>query len=342
MGISILAGPASKDMAKSIADMLAVTDEHTRLVDVDLRVFPDGESKIRIADALDGDDVVVVQSTYPPVDTHMMQLFFMLSKVSRVASRTVTVIPYLGYARQDREFLAGEIVSIDAIAGIISLYGLDAIVTFDAHSNLALSYFSVPVHNISAVPLLAEHFRERLAGEEGVDARDVVSVSPDTGGASRAEAFADILHCNFIALRKSRDRMTGTIKIDHEMLSKIRDDMKDKVAIVVDDMISTGSSVAEAVRVLLEYGCSKVYVACTHALMLDGALERIKESGAVDVVATNTIPNKKVSRIVDVAPLAASTVLSILGNSSATGKMDRESNNKSGSRSSRSSISTST
>ncbi|MEM0029977.1 MAG: ribose-phosphate pyrophosphokinase [Candidatus Nitrosocaldus sp.] len=344
MGISILAGPASKDMAKSIADMLAVTDEHTRLVDVDLRVFPDGESKIRIADALDGDDVVVVQSTYPPVDTHMMQLFFILSKVSRVASRTVTVVPYLGYARQDREFLAGEIVSIDAIARIISSYGLDALVTFDAHSNLALSYFTIPVHNISAVPLLAEYFKKRLAGE-GVEAKDVVSVSPDTGGASRAEALADMLHCNSIALRKSRDRITGAVKIDHEMLSKIRDDMKDKVAIVVDDMISTGSSVAEAVRVLLEYGCSKVYVACTHALMLDGALERIKESGAVDVVATNTIPNKKVSRIVDVAPLAASTVLSILGNSSATGKMDRESNNKSGSRSSRSSrssISTST
>ncbi|MEM0496135.1 MAG: ribose-phosphate pyrophosphokinase [Candidatus Nitrosocaldus sp.] len=318
MGISIVAGPASKDMAKGIADTLAGKDEHARLVDVDLRVFPDGESKIRIADALDG-DVVVVQSTYPPVDTHMMQLFFILSKVSRVASRTVTVVPYLGYARQDREFLAGEIVSIDAIARIISSYAIDALVTFDAHSTLALSYFTIPVHNISAVPLLAEYFKKRLVGE-GVEAKDVVSVSPDAGGADRAEALADMLHCNSIALRKSRDRITGAVKIDHEMLSKMRDDLNGKVAIVVDDMISTGSSVVEAVRALLEYGCKRVYVACTHALMLDGALERIREGGASDVVATNTVPNK-VSKTVDVAPLAASAVLSILRSSSASSNL---------------------
>ncbi len=322
MGISILAGPASKDMAKGITDTLAGKDEHVRLVDVDLRVFPDGESKIRIAEPLDGDDVVVVQSTYPPVDTHMMQLFFMLSKVSRVAASAVAVIPYLGYARQDREFLAGEVVSIDAIARIISSYGIDALITFDAHSSIALSYFTVRVHNISAVPLLAEYFKNKLAGE-GVEAKDVVSVSPDAGGANRAEALADMLHCNFIALRKSRDRITGTIKVEHDMLRDMRDGLKGKVAIVVDDMISTGSSVAEAVRALLEYGCERVYVACTHALMLDGALERIRESGADDVVATNTIPNR-VSRIVDVAPLAASAVLSILSNSSASSKMDRE------------------
>ncbi|MFN4337168.1 MAG: ribose-phosphate diphosphokinase [Candidatus Nitrosocaldus sp.] len=314
MGISILAGPASKDMAKGIADILADDDEHTRLVDVDLRVFPDGESKIRIAEPLDGDDVVVVQSTYPPVDTHTMQLFFMLSKVSRIASRAVAVIPYLGYARQDREFLPGEVVSIETIAGIISSYGIDAIVTFDAHSRLALSYFTIPVHNISAIPLLAKYFKDRLV-EEGIDADDVISVSPDAGGASRAEAFARILQCNSIALRKSRDRMTGGINIDYDMLSKMKDALNGKVAIVVDDMISTGGSVAEAARALLGYGCKRVYVACTHALMLNGALERIKESGASDVVATNTIPNK-VSRIIDVAPLAASTLLSILNSSS--------------------------
>lgn len=314
MGISILAGPASKDMAKGIADILADDDEHTRLVDVDLRVFPDGESKIRIAEPLDGDDVVVVQSTYPPVDTHTMQLFFMLSKVSRIASRAVAVIPYLGYARQDREFLPGEVVSIETIAGIISSYGIDAIVTFDAHSRLALSYFTIPVHNISAIPLLAKYFKDRLV-EEGIDADDVISVSPDAGGASRAEAFAGILQCNSIALRKSRDRMTGSINIDYDMLSKMKDALNGKVAIVVDDMISTGGSVAEAARALLGYGCKRVHVACTHALMLNGALERIKESGASDVVATNTIPNK-VSRIIDVAPLAASTLLSILNSSS--------------------------
>lgn len=331
MGISILAGPASKDIAKGIADTLA--DEHVRLVDVDLRVFPDGESKIRIADAIDGDDVVVVQSTHPPVDAHMMQLFFILSKVSRVASRTVAVVPYLGYARQDREFLAGEIVSIDAIAKIISSYAIDALITFDAHSSLALSYFTVPVHNISAVPLLAEYFKKRLAGE-GVEAKDVLSISPDAGGAARAEALADMLHCNSIALRKSRDRMTGAIKIDHEMLSKMRDDLKGKVAIVVDDMISTGGSVTEAIRALLEYGCKSVYVACTHALMLDGALERIKDGGASDVVATNTVPNM-VSKMVDVAPLAASAVLSILSSNNASSKVGMEyssSNSKSESR----------
>ncbi len=326
MGISILAGPASRDLAKGIADILA-GNEHTRLVDVDLRVFPDGESKIRIAEPLDGEDVVVVQSTYPPVDTHTMQLFFMLSKVSKVASRVVAVIPYLGYARQDREFLAGEVVSIETIAGIISSYGIDAIVTFDAHSRLALSYFTIPVHNISAVPLLAEYFKDRLA-EEGVDVDDVVSVSPDAGGVERAEAFARILRCNSIALRKSRDRITGSVNIDYDMLNKMKDTLNGKIAIVVDDMISTGSSVVEAARALLGYGCKRVHVTCTHALMLNGALEKIKESGASDVAATNTIPNK-VSRIVDVAPLAASALLSILNSSGNEGSSSKSSSSSS-------------
>lgn len=321
MGISIVAGPASKDIAKGIADVIAgySTNMDSRLVDVDLRVFPDGESKIRVTEHLEGDDIVVVQSTYPPVDTHMMQLFFMLSKISRIASRAIAVIPYLGYARQDREFLAGEVVSIEAIAGIISSsYRLDAIVTVDAHSMLALSYFTVPVHNISAVPLLAGYFKDRLV-EEGIGAEDTISVSPDAGGASRAEAFADVLKCNSLALRKSRDRITGSVKIDRDMLRVLRDDLEGRVAVVVDDMISTGSSVAEAVRALLEYGCKRVYVACTHALMLNDALERIVESGASDVVATNTIPSR-VNKIVDVSPLAASAVISILMSDASAGR----------------------
>ncbi|MCS7142134.1 MAG: ribose-phosphate pyrophosphokinase [Candidatus Nitrosocaldus sp.] len=335
MGTSVLAGPASRDIAKSIAVAL-----EARLVDVDLRIFPDGESKIRITGPMEGDDVIVVQSTHPPVDTHMMQLFFMLSRVSRIASRVIALVPYLGYARQDREFLAGEVVSMDTIARIISSYGIDALITVDAHSTLALSYFTIPVYNLSAVPLLAGYFKDRLRGE-GVDADDVVSVSPDAGGAGRAEAFAGVIGCSHLALRKSRDRTTGSISIDHDMLKGISDHLRGKVAVVVDDMISTGSSVAEAVRALLEYGCRRVYVTCTHALMLDGALERIRGSGASAIVSTNTVPRGVggLTVEVDVAPLAASALLSILMGRSGMDGMDREGRGEEGSKEGSKSIS---
>jgi ribose-phosphate pyrophosphokinase len=299
MSITVLSAESSKELASCLASRL-----DAELVDVDVKVFPDGESKVRIPKQLEGKDVVVVHSTHPPVDKHMMQLFFILSKVSRVAASTIVFIPYLGYARQDREFLEGEVVSISTIADIICSYNIKALITFDAHSMLALSYFKVPVHNISAIPLLADYFLKHVS----IDLSNTVAVSPDAGSASRVEEFARLLKCKYIVLKKSRDRVTGEVRIDEHSISK--DNLKDKVAIIVDDMISTGSSVITAIDNLKRSECKDIYVTCTHALMLNDAYKRILDAGARDVIASNTVPSP--ASKVDVSDLAGKEITSIL------------------------------
>ncbi len=294
----MLATEPCKELASNISARLG-----SRLVDVEIRVFPDGESKVRIPDITNG-IALVVHSTHPPVDRHMMQLFFILSKVSRVASNIILLIPYLGYARQDREFLDGEVVSIKTIADIISSYNIKAMLTFDAHSMLALSYFKMQVHNISAIPLLADYFINDIK----VDASSTIAVSPDAGGASRVEEFGSIVGCRYIVLKKSRDRVTGEVRIDMDSISTTID-FKDKVAVIVDDMISTGSSVVTAIDALKKLGCNDIYVTCTHALLLDDAYKRILDHGARDIVASNTVPS--IASKVDVSELASKNIASI-------------------------------
>ncbi len=295
----MLATEHSRELASNISDRLG-----SRLINVEVRIFPDGESKIRIPDDITNDIALVVHSTHPPVDRHIMQLFFILSKVSRVASSIILLIPYLGYARQDREFLEGEVVSIKVIADIISSYNIKAMLTFDVHSMLALSYFKMQVHNISAIPLLADYFINDIK----VDASNTIAVSPDTGGASRVEEFASIIGCKYVALKKSRDRVTGEVRIDMDSTSTTID-FKDKVAVIVDDMISTGSSVVTAIDAIKGLGCKDIYVACTHALLLDNAYKRILGAGARDIVASNTVPS--IASKVDVSELASKNISSI-------------------------------
>jgi len=285
----VLTSNSGKDFATRLAGSLDLD-----VVDVETMIFSDGESKVRIPIPLDKKDVILVHSTHPPVDRHIMQLFFILSKVSRTANSTILIIPYLAYARQDREFLEGEVISIGTIADIICSYRIDALMTFDAHSMLALSYFKSQVYNLSAIPLLARYFKDM-----GLDPSGIVAVSPDTGGAARAEEFASILKCRSIVLRKSRDRVTGDVSIDTSSIDV--DALNDKVAIIVDDMISTGSSVIKTIESIKRL-CKEVYVTCTHALLLEDAYNRIIGAGATDIIASNTVPSH-VSRV-DVSYIA--------------------------------------
>jgi len=293
----VLTSTSGKDFATRLADPLDLD-----VVEVETRVFSDGESKVRIPVPLDKRDVILVHSTHPPVDRHMMQLFFILSKVSKVAKSTILIIPYLAYARQDREFLEGEVISIGTIADIVCSYMIDALITFDAHSMLALSYFKSQVYNLSAIPLLAGYFKDM-----GLDSSGIVVVSPDAGGAARAEEFASILECRYIVLRKSRDRVTGDVSIDASSIDI--DALKNKVAIIVDDMISTGSSVIKAIESIKGL-CKEVYVTCTHALLLGDAYDRIIGAGATDIIASNTVPSH-VSRV-DVSYIASMKLRDIL------------------------------
>ncbi len=285
--LCVLAGPASKDLAGNIAKTLGA-----ELVDVELRIFPDGESKVRIAGELDGKVAVVVQSTYPPVDTHLMQLLFIIGRAKKTARRIVAVIPYLAYARQDKEFLKGEAVSMELVAGILNSAGIDGLVTVDIHSQLALSHFTIQARNVTAIQLLANYFKSKKLEQP-------LAVSPDIGGVGRAHAFAGFLGIPSIALPKSRDRASGEVTIDTSA-PEIRQ-ARGRDVILIDDMISTGSSVVKAAQVLRSAGCGKIFVACTHALLVGGALEKITAAGAGEVIGTNTVPSS-VSKV-DVAPV---------------------------------------
>jgi len=295
--VCVLAGPASKDIAKSVAKTLGA-----ELIDTELKVFPDGESKIRIDGELDGKFAVVVQSTYPPVDTHLMQSLFMISKANKMGASVCAVIPYLAYARQDKEFLKGEAVSMELVGNLFNTSGAKNLITVDGHSQMALSYFKIPAYNVSAVPLLANYLKSRKLVQ-------ALAVSPDMGGATRAQEFAEIYGTSSIALPKSRDRKTGEVTIDPNAPELKTVNGRD--AILIDDIISTGGSIVKATEVLLKARCRRVYVACTHALLLNGALEKMIDAGVSEVVGTNTLPSQ-VSKV-DVAPAICDQISKLNG-----------------------------
>ena len=220
----------------------------------------------------------MVQSTYPPVDTNLLELLSIVSKIQKFSSKVYAVIPYMGYARQDREFLDGEIVSIGVIGRLLKAAGVKKILTVDIHSRLALKELKISSENVSAMEGLVKYFRR-------MKLRNPLVVSPDLGGQDRAKSFADLLKTDFIALKKYRDRKTGKVKI---LSGKV--DVKDRDLIIVDDMVSTGGSIVKATQFLKKQKCKRVYVACTHALLVNDAVKNIKNAGVSQIISTNTIP----------------------------------------------------
>jgi len=272
----VIAGPASSDLAAKIANRL-----RCQLVVADLRIFADGESKVRIGKT--AVNCVIVQSTYPPADTHLMQAMMLTRKCADDGARDVcAVIPYLAYARQDKAFLEGESISISLVARLFEAAGIKHLITVDIHSQLVTSHFSsVSIQNISSLPILAEYARSMRL-------ENPIAVSPDAGGAERVGEFARVLQCGFLVLKKSRNRNTGEVTVD----GNFQTDIKGRDAILVDDMISTGGSIVSAAEVLQQHGASKVYAVCGHALMIGDAAKMIRAAGVRDIVATNSIPNE--------------------------------------------------
>ena len=270
--ISVIAGPASTDLAEKIAKRLGA-----QLVAAELRIFSDGESKIKMGRA--GKDCVIVQSTHPPTDTHLMQMLMMARKCADDGARDIcAVIPYLAYARQDRAFLDGEAVSIALVAKLLEAAGARHVVTVDIHSQLAMSHFA-SIQNVSSIPLLADYASKMKLH------RPVV-VSPDAGGAGRAIEFAKRLKADAVGLKKSRDRTTGEVTVDE----KLDIDFSGRDAILVDDMISSGVSIIKAAELLRKKGASKVYAMCAHAILIGDAAQKIKAAGVQDIISTNSIP----------------------------------------------------
>jgi ribose-phosphate pyrophosphokinase len=270
---AVIAGSASKDLGKRIARRLKAP-----YVEAKTRVFPDGESKITFGRIPKNSIVLVVQSTYPPVDTNLLQVLSIISQVRKVSSKIYAIIPYMGYARQDRQFLSGEIVTMSIVAKILEVAGAKKVVVVDIHSKTALNHFKISKESVSAIPELAKYFKK-------LKLKNALVVSPDMGGALRAKKFASLLNTDFIALKKSRDRNTGKVQIHSS-----KADVHGKDLIVVDDIISTGSSIVKATQFLKRQKCKRVFVACTHGLFIGDAIKKMKKAGVSQIISTNTIP----------------------------------------------------
>lgn len=272
----VIAGPASEQLAFNIAKRLNI-----KFIKPELRIFADGESKIKL-ESVENNQCIIIQSLYPPIDRHIIQLLMMIQKCRRdKALKTIVVIPYMAYARQDKAFLEGEVISISILAEIIECFGVSRVITVDIHSQSSLSYFGNIIKNISAIPVLAEYTLQN------VFLNNVLIISPDFGGLKRAQKFGEIIQREVTFLKKTRDRLTGMVSIEDVLDFKV----KNKDVILVDDMISTGNSIIKACEVLRKNGAERIFVICSHALLLDKALDKIIQAGATEIISTNSIPN---------------------------------------------------
>ena len=286
---TVIGGGASKDLARRLARRLRAV-----YIETETKIFPDGESKITLQKIPKKSVILVVQSTYPPVDTNLLQALSIISQVRKISSRTFAIMPYMGYARQDKQFLSGEVITMSVVAKMLQSAGAKKVIVVDIHSNTALNHFNIPTENISAIPELAKYFKK-------LNLKNPLVVSPDAGGSSRSKKFASLLKSDFIVLKKHRDRKTGRVNIQ-----TTKADVQGKDLIIVDDMISTGGSVIKAAQFLKKQKCKRVFVACTHGLLVGDAEKKIRKAGVSRIISTNTIPGN--TSKVDVSGILAKSV----------------------------------
>ena len=286
--LKIIIGPASIDLADKVAQLTGYEK-----IPVSSKIFPDGESYIRLEGNVQNEDVAIIQTTCAPQDTHLMQLAFMASAAKRNQAKTVTaVIPYLAYARQDKVFLQGETVSAQTIADMLHAAGINQLITTNVHAEQALPKFPFPTKNLTAIPLLAQHFTRK-----GI--QNAFALAPDKGAMYIAQQAQQVLGGEAGHLQKQRDRYTGQTTQTAQALN-----VQGKTAIIFDDIISTGGTIVGAAKILKEQGAQKVYAACVHGLLIGDAEKRILDAGVEEIVATDSIPNSKANKVT-LAPLIA-------------------------------------
>ena len=285
----VVPGPASQRLGRSIAVELGVEP-----YPLEWRIFPDGESYIRYPRPIEGEGVVLVQSCPPPTDRNLIQLFLMAEGARKMGADNVSaVIPYLAYMRQDKAFRVGDVVSVEAVARLVQAVGIEEVVTVDVHSQESLAPFKIPIKNVSAMPALAEYLRM-------LPMKRPLILAPDKGAKHHAELVAETLGVtDCIVLDKHRDRVTGQVDIDERTI-----DLAGREVVVVDDIVSTGVTIVKAAEMASKRMAKSIYVACTHALLMGDAKERIKQSGVTSIISTDTVENE--TSIVSVAPAIAS------------------------------------
>jgi len=284
----VVAGPASTELGNRVASLLGVD-----VVDVFHKVFPDGETYVRIEGNVDGETVAIVQTLAPPQDTNLLQLLLLADAAKDLgARRVIAVVPYLAYARQDKRFLPGEAISINTVIKLIEAAGVDRLITVNIHELDILERFRIQAENLSAMKLLAKHFLEK--GLKGAFA-----LAPDQGALIHAKEADEVLGGGHGWIYKERDRITGEIRVSVEESF----DVSGRDVLIIDDIISTGGTVAAAARIAREQGARRVYAACAHPLLVGNARQRISEAGCLEIVGTDCIPCPEA--VVSVAPIIA-------------------------------------
>jgi len=297
--IKVFTGNSHPQLANDVADILGVPLGRAKV-----STFSDGEISVDINETVRGNDIFIIQSTSSPVNNNLMELLIMIDAFKRAsAGRITAVIPYYGYARQDRKVKSRDPITAKLVADLLTAAGAHRILTMDLHAAQIQGYFNIPVDHLLGAPILAQHFISRGL----IDRDDIVVVSPDLGSVTRARKFADNLHAPIAIIDKRR------LKANVCEIMNIIGDIEGKRCILIDDMIDTAGTISNAANALKELGAKNVYACCTHGVLSGPAMERINNSEIEELVMLNTIPlsedlmNNKI-RSISVAPLFAEAI----------------------------------
>jgi ribose-phosphate pyrophosphokinase len=297
--IKIFAGNSNPKLASDIADILGLTMGHS-----EVSTFSDGEISVNTFETVRGADVFIIQSTNAPVNDNLMELLIMIDAFKRASVGSVTaVMPYYGYARQDRKAKARDPITAKLVADILTTAGADRVLTMDLHAAQIQGYFNIPVDNLMGTPILAKYFIQN--GFKDRD--DVVVVAPDLGSVARSRKFADKLHAPIAIIDKRRPKANVS-----EVMNVIGD-IKGKTCIMMDDIIDTAGTITNGANALVKLGAKDVYACCSHGVLSGPAIERINDSVIKKLITLNTISlpeEKKFEKltVLSVAPILAEAI----------------------------------
>lgn len=297
--LKIFSCNSNPTLASEIAQHIGIP-----LGDAHISSFSDGETQVILNESVRGDDVYVIQSTSAPVNHHLMELLVMVDALKRASAKTINVvIPYYGYARQDRKTKARDPITAKLVANLIETAGADRMITMDLHATQIQGFFDIPVDHLLGVPILANYFQDKQLN-------NVVIVSPDHGGVTRARRFAEHLKAPLAIIDKRRPQPNVA-----EVMN-IVGDVRGRTAIIIDDIIDTAGTMTQAADALIDHGALDVYACGTHAVLSGPALERIERSRIRELAVTNTIPldeEKQLDNIhiLSVAPLIGEAIVRV-------------------------------
>jgi ribose-phosphate pyrophosphokinase len=295
--IKLLTGNSNRKLANEVAEYLGIP-----VCDTLITTFSDGEIMVQINENVRGSDIFVLQSTCTPVNDNIVELLLLIDALKRAsAGRITAVIPYYGYARQDRKVQPRVPISSKLVADLITVAGANRVLTVDLHAGQIQGFFNIPVDHLYASPVILDYIKK-------CNIKDIVIVSPDAGGVERARAFAKRLSASLAIIDKRRERE------NESQVMNVIGDVKGKNTIILDDMIDTAGTIAQAASALKEKGAKKVLAACTHAVLSGPAIDRINSSVIEELIVTNTIKldskqeKCKKLTVLSIAPLLAEAI----------------------------------